>query len=160
MKAEKSRTNEYHKKDKFSYAEANNYLSDIDDICVEESEVNMIELKPKPPYVCKLLKLSNNKSHVEPIKNDKFVAKTYTFDISKCDEIFNLLVTYGQIIVPRQRTFYPSANIPKDKWAKPLNQKGANQSKWKEIEPKVGIPYQRNQKVSKGKSHIFPQPTK
>jgi len=32
-------------------------------------------------------------------KNDKFVAKTYTFDITKCNEIFDLLVADGQIIV-------------------------------------------------------------
>jgi hypothetical protein len=46
------------------------------------------------------LKPSNGKDPVEP-KNDKFVAKTYTFDIIKCNEIFDLLVTDGQIIVPK-----------------------------------------------------------
>jgi hypothetical protein len=34
-------------------------------------------------------------------KNDKFVARTYTFDITKCDEIFYLLVADGQIILPK-----------------------------------------------------------
>ena len=55
----------------------------------------MVELKLEPPYVCKLLNLSNKKNLVEPIKNEKFVTKTYTFDITKCDEIFDLLVTDG-----------------------------------------------------------------
>lgn len=40
------------------------------------------------------------KNLVEPVKNDKFVTKTYTFDITKCDEIFDLLVSNGKIIVP------------------------------------------------------------
>jgi hypothetical protein len=29
------------------------------------------------------------------------VSKSYTFDITKCDEIFDLLVTDGQIVVPK-----------------------------------------------------------
>jgi hypothetical protein len=45
------------------------------------------------------LKLSNGKKPVEP-KSDKYVSKSYTFDITKCDEIFDLLVTDGQIAVP------------------------------------------------------------
>jgi hypothetical protein len=60
----------------------------------------LAELKPGPPYVCKLLKPSNGKNLVEP-KNEKFISKSYTFDITKCDEIFDLLVTDGQIIVPK-----------------------------------------------------------
>ena len=40
------------------------------------------------------------KNPVEPEKNDKFPKKTYTFDITKCDEIFDLLVKDGQMIVP------------------------------------------------------------
>lgn len=83
MKSEKAKTNKYHKKEKVAYGEADDYPSDIGDECVEESEVNMAKLKPGPPYVCKLLKLSNGKSLVEPSKNNKFVDKTYTFDITK-----------------------------------------------------------------------------
>ena len=56
--------------------------------------------KPGPPYVCMLSKPSERKNLAEP-KNDKFVAKTYTFEVTKCDEIFNHLVVDGQIIVPR-----------------------------------------------------------
>lgn len=59
----------------------------------------MAELKPRPSHVWKLLKSLNGKNPVEPSKNEIFVAKTYTFDIKKCEQIFDLLVTDGQIIV-------------------------------------------------------------
>lgn len=61
----------------------------------------MAELKPWPLYVWKVLSPSNGKNHVEPSKNEKFIAKTYTFDETKCDVIFDLLVADGQIIVPK-----------------------------------------------------------
>lgn len=60
----------------------------------------MEKLKPKNPYVCKLLKPFDGKNLVEP-RNDKFVAKIYTFDVTKCDEIIDLLVADGKIIVPK-----------------------------------------------------------
>lgn len=50
--------------------------------------------------MCKLLTPSNGKNPIEPEKSDKFPKKTYTFDVTKCDEIFNLLVADGQILVP------------------------------------------------------------
>lgn len=101
LKAEKARTNMHHKKEKVTYVETYEYLSNLGDEYVEESEVNMEELKPRTPsYVCKLLKPSNEKNLVEPSKNDKFVTKIYTFDITKYEEIFDLLVTNGNIIVP------------------------------------------------------------
>lgn len=40
------------------------------------------------------------KKHVEPVKNDKFVTNIYTPDIAKCNEMFYLLVSGGQILVP------------------------------------------------------------
>lgn len=61
----------------------------------------MVELNPEPPYACKVLKPSNGKNPIKAEKIDKYVAKTYTFDVSKCDEIFDLLVKDGQIIIPR-----------------------------------------------------------
>src|ERR1044072_1136257 len=67
---------------------------------VEENEVNLAELKPCPPYVRKLLRPSNGNNPPETARNNKFVTKTYTFDVTKCDEIFDLLVADGQIIVP------------------------------------------------------------
>lgn len=67
---------------------------------VEENDINVVELKPRPPYVCKLLKPSDGKNSVEP-KNDKCVAKTYTFDVTNCNKIFDHLIVDGQIIVLR-----------------------------------------------------------
>lgn len=95
LKVEKAKTNKYHKKEKAAYVEIDEYLLDLGDEYVEESEVNVPELKPGPPYLCKLLKPSNEKNLVESNKNDKFVTKTYTFDINKYDEIFDLLVNCG-----------------------------------------------------------------
>lgn len=86
LKAEKARSSKYNKKEKVAYVETNCYME--------------AEQKPRPPYVCKLLKPSNEKNHVEPNKNEKFVIKTYTFDIIKGDKIFYLLVTDGKIVVP------------------------------------------------------------
>lgn len=80
--------------------EADEYLTQLGDEYVEESEVNAVELKSGPPYVCKFLKPLNRNNPFEPSKNDKFVTKTYTFDITGCDEIFDFLVTDGQITMP------------------------------------------------------------
>lgn len=46
------------------------------------------------------------KNPVESDRGDKFPKKTYTFDVTKCDEIFDLLVKDGQMIVP------PGAKVP------------------------------------------------
>ena len=42
---------------------------------------------------------SDGKNPVE-IKNEKYVPKTYTFDVTKCDDIFDLLVADSQVVVP------------------------------------------------------------
>lgn len=83
MKDEKASTNKYHKKEKVAYVEAEDYLSDIGVEYVKESEVNVVELKSGPPYLCKLMKLSNEKNHIDPNKNDKFIAKTKYVRYSK-----------------------------------------------------------------------------
>lgn len=46
------------------------------------------------------LTTANGKSPSQPEKSDKFPKKTYTFDVTKCDKIFDLLVADGQILVP------------------------------------------------------------
>ena len=72
-----------------------------DPIAVEEREIDLAELKQGPPYSCRLLVSSNGKNHIESEKNsDKFPNKTYSFNVTKCDEIFDLLVKDGQMIVP------------------------------------------------------------
>ncbi|XP_050915346.1 uncharacterized protein LOC127130366 [Lathyrus oleraceus] len=72
----------------------------------DENEIYLAELKQRPPYACKVLAHSNGKNPIEPEKNDKFPKKTYTFDVTKYDEIFDLLVKDGHMIVP------PGAKVP------------------------------------------------
>ena len=105
LKAEQSRAT-INKKERVAFLDIdeNGQGSDIE--CVEENDINVAELKHEPPYICKLLKSSNGKNPVEIEKNDKFPKRTYTFDVTKCDEIFDLLIADGQIIVP------PGAKTP------------------------------------------------
>jgi len=102
LKAKKARNHKYPNKEKVSYVETNDSDQEFhiafED--VEDCEVNVAELKPGPPYTCKLLRPSDGKNPVET-KNEKYVPKTYTFDVTKCDEIFYLLVADGKVIVPR-----------------------------------------------------------
>ena len=98
LKAEKSKTGRYHKKEKISYIAVEGCSSKDEDI-IDRSEVNMAELKPEPPYACKVLKPLNGKNPYKAEKTDKYIVKTYTFDVSKCEEIFDMLVKDGQIIV-------------------------------------------------------------
>ncbi|XP_050908417.1 uncharacterized protein LOC127122051 [Lathyrus oleraceus] len=105
LKEEKARTNkgkrvayvDFRKDDEDSYHEVPNF---------DDTEIDLAELTQGPPYVCKVLTPSNGKDPVEPEKNDRFPKKTYTFDVTKCDEIFDLLVKDGQMIVP------PGAKVP------------------------------------------------
>lgn len=101
MKAKKSRARKYHKKEKVPYVAAEEYYSSENEDFKNDNKINVAELKPGPPYACKLLKPSNGKNPTEAGKSEKFVTKTYTFDVSKCDEIFDLLVKDGQIVVPQ-----------------------------------------------------------
>lgn len=84
LKFEKAKTNKYHKKEKYAYVAIDEYSSEFKDI-IDESEVNVVELKQESPYVCKLLRPSYRKNLVKPNKNDKFSTKIYTFNITKCD---------------------------------------------------------------------------
>src|ERR1044072_2213563 len=116
LKAEKFKFKKNFKKDKVAYVEPEDYESDCNQEVeyVDENEVNLAELKPRPPYVCKVLRPSNGKNPPENNKNNRFVTKTYTFGVTNCDEIFDLLVADGQIIVPKgQKT--PPLDIRKKK---------------------------------------------
>ncbi|XP_050908292.1 uncharacterized protein LOC127121911 [Lathyrus oleraceus] len=80
-------------------------LKDHEDSGVEvpnfdDTEIDLAELTQGPPYACKVLAPSNGRNPVEPEKNDRFPKKTYTFVVTKCDKIFDLLVKDGQMIVP------------------------------------------------------------
>jgi len=95
---------------------------------VEESDVNITELQPRPPFVCKLLKPSNGKNPDKP-KNKRFVSKTYTFDVTKCDEIFDLLVNEGIMIVPKGLKLPPLEQRQKRRYCKFHDNFGHNTSR-------------------------------
>ncbi|XP_050877287.1 uncharacterized protein LOC127081039 [Lathyrus oleraceus] len=82
------------------------------------NEINLAELTQGPPYACKVLAPSNGKNHVEPEKSDKFLKKTYMFDVTKCDEIFDLLVKDGQMIVPLGDKVRPKKQRKKRRFCK------------------------------------------
>ena len=102
LKAEKARASKNHKKERIAYIEAEeeNIDDSQDPYDFDQFEIDLAELKEAPPYACKVLLPSNGKDSVESERNDKFPKKIYTFDITKCDEIFDLLVKDGQLIVP------------------------------------------------------------
>ncbi|XP_058768711.1 uncharacterized protein LOC131642484 [Vicia villosa] len=84
--------------DRVAYVEVHEGEPEIfeDQYGFEDYEVDLAELKEAGPYTCKMITPSNGKNPVEIEKNDKFPKKTYTFSITKCDEIFDLLVKVGQ----------------------------------------------------------------
>jgi len=63
LKAEKARTDRFPKKEKVAYVEAGDSDPEFDwgADTIEDSEVNLAELKDGPPYSCKLLRPSNGK---------------------------------------------------------------------------------------------------
>ncbi|XP_058775237.1 uncharacterized protein LOC131649493 [Vicia villosa] len=98
--AEKAGENKNYKKERVAYVEAEDVEVETfdDSYGFDEVEIDLDELKEEPPYSCKLLTPSNGKNLVETDRNDKFPKKTYTFDVTKCDEIFDLLVKDDQMI--------------------------------------------------------------
>ncbi|XP_050874989.1 uncharacterized protein LOC127078591 [Lathyrus oleraceus] len=87
----------------FSNDDEGSYNGPLD---FDENEVDLAELKQGAPYACKVLAPSNGKNPIKPEKNDKFTKKNYTFNVTKCDEILDLLVKDGQMIIP------PGAKVP------------------------------------------------
>src|SRR3954465_1880263 len=108
LKAEKAKANKNYKKERVAYIEAEDAEGEAfeDSYNFEEVEIDLAELKEAPPYSCKLLTPSNGKNPVENDKNDKFPKKIYTFDVTKCDEIFDLLVKDCHMIMP------PNSKVP------------------------------------------------
>jgi len=93
LKAKIARTDRFPKKENVAYVDTCDSDPEFDwgSNIVEDNEINLPELKDGLPYACKLLRPSNGKNPEEP-KNDKYPPKRYTFDVSKCDEIFDLLL--------------------------------------------------------------------
>ncbi|XP_050909424.1 uncharacterized protein LOC127123228 [Lathyrus oleraceus] len=104
----RKKANKNYKKERVAYVEFEDEASEIaeDPYGLEDFEVDLAKLKEAPPYASKLLTPSNGRNPVETEKNERFPKKTYTFDVTKCDEIFDLLVKDGQMIVP------PDTKIP------------------------------------------------
>lgn len=108
LKAEKARASKNNRRERVAYVKIDEDSQEIysDPIGFDECEIDLAELKQGTPYSCKVLAPSNGKNPVEIEKNDKFPKRTYTFYVTKCDEIFDLLVKDGQMIVP------PGAKTP------------------------------------------------
>lgn len=69
LEVEKARSNKCHKNEKVAYVKIDEIDKIYDVDCVEKGEVNLAELKPRSPYICKLLRPSNRRNLVEPRKN-------------------------------------------------------------------------------------------
>ncbi|XP_050895910.1 uncharacterized protein LOC127102601 [Lathyrus oleraceus] len=105
LRLEKVRHNKS-KKEKVAFVEydATDPIREVDYASSTELEIDVAELKPGSAYECRSLLPAQGKNPVE--NNPKFPSRTYTFDVSKCEEIFYLLVKDGKMVVP------PSTKIP------------------------------------------------
>ncbi|RYR73677.1 hypothetical protein Ahy_A02g008141 [Arachis hypogaea] len=62
-----------------------------------ETEVDLAELKKRPPYVCSLLKKISNVDKSNDSKHKG--GKKYSFDISKSDQIFDIIFPEGRTLL-------------------------------------------------------------
>ena len=109
LKIEKAKATKTHRREKVAYVEMDDDDPETSSnpTTIEESEIDLAELKHGPPYSCRVLLPSDGKNPIESEKNnDIFPKKTYSFNVTKCDEMFDLLVKDGQMIVP------PGAKMP------------------------------------------------
>jgi len=129
LKAKKARTQKHFRKENVAYIESNesNQEFDIafDDVRIEK--VGIAELKVGPPYTSKSLRLSDGNSLVET-SNERYVPKTYTVDVTKCDEIYDLLVADGQVVAPKDVKIPPLEQRQKRGFCKYHNFLGHNTS--------------------------------
>ncbi|XP_057443909.1 uncharacterized protein LOC130736074 [Lotus japonicus] len=103
LKAEKNdekakTTHKWPKKEKVAYI-------DTELVCptqeIDINDINLAELQPGDPCVCKALKPYENKLGEESPKDSIPTVKTYTFDVTKCDAIYDILVSDGLIVCVR-----------------------------------------------------------
>ncbi|XP_050919793.1 uncharacterized protein LOC127137367 [Lathyrus oleraceus] len=94
LRLEKFRHNKS-KKEKVAFVEydATDPIREVDYASSTELEINVTELKPGSAYECRSLLPAQGKNPIE--NSSKFPSKTYTFNVSKCEEIFDLLVKDG-----------------------------------------------------------------
>ncbi|XP_050876662.1 uncharacterized protein LOC127080385 [Lathyrus oleraceus] len=97
LRLEKVRHNKS-KKEKVAFVDydATYPIYEADYASSTELEIDVTELKSGSAYECRSLLPAQGKNHVE--HNPKFPSKTYTFDVTKCEDIFDLLVKDGQMV--------------------------------------------------------------
>ena len=61
--------------------------------------------------------------------NERYVPTTYTFDITKCDEIYDLLFADGQVVAPKDVKIPPLEQRQKRGFCKYHNSLGHNTSR-------------------------------
>ncbi|XP_058764414.1 uncharacterized protein LOC131637862 [Vicia villosa] len=81
-----------------------------------EVEVDVAEMKSGSAYECRSLLHAQGKNLVE--NNPKFPSKTYTFDVTKFEEIFDVLVKDGQMVVPQGTKMPPLEQRQKRRFCK------------------------------------------
>ena len=130
LKAEKARTQKHFRKEKVAYiaSDESNQEFDIAFGDVEIEEVDIAELKPGPPSTCKSLRPSDGKNPVDT-SIERYVPKTYMFDVTKCDEIYDLLVADGQVVAPMDVKIPPLEQCQKRGFCKYYNFLGHNTSR-------------------------------
>ena len=113
--AEKMSNKKMYKPHKIAYVDISKSLeSNVEE---SEEEVNVVELKPGPPYVCKSLYPSNGgKDNVA--KNEMWSQKNYGFDISKADLIFDVLLKDKQISLSKDHQLLTPEQIKGRKYCK------------------------------------------
>ena len=131
LKAEKARTQKYHKREKVAYIgpDESNLEFDIAFGGVETRKVDFAELNLDPPYTCKSLRPSDGNNPVEP-NNERYVPKTYIFDVTKCDKIYDLLIADGQVVAPTDLKIPPLEQCQKQGFCKYHNFLGHNTSRF------------------------------
>ncbi|XP_050893730.1 uncharacterized protein LOC127100549 [Lathyrus oleraceus] len=89
LRLEKVRHNKA-KKEKVMFVDydATDPIYEADYASSTELEIDVAELKPGSAYECQSLLPTQGKIPIE--NNPKFPSKTYTFDMTKCEEIFDL----------------------------------------------------------------------
>jgi len=128
LKDEKARTQKHFRKEKVAYiaSDESNQEFNIAFGDVEIEEVDIPELK-LGPYTCKSLSPSDGNNPVET-SNEIYVPKTYTFDVTKCDEIYDLLLIDGQVVAPKDVKIPPPKQRQKSGFCKYHNFLGHNTS--------------------------------
>ncbi|XP_057760102.1 uncharacterized protein LOC130980438 [Arachis stenosperma] len=102
---QRSKSKPFTRKEKVAYVTMESSKEEID----FKTEVDLAELKKGTPYVYSLLKKlpGSEKSNDSKLK----IEKKYSFDISKSDQIFDVLLKDKQLVLPEGRTLLSVKNL-------------------------------------------------